>query len=118
VDWYCENVIHGDLPVDKVYESESVIAFHHTRPFWEHHVVIVPRNHIESIASEEAKDVELMGEIMGVISNIAKEFNQQFGGCHVGTNVGSYQSAKHMHWYVHAGLRVRDREGRLIHKRN
>jgi len=42
MDWYCENVINGDLNIDKVYESETILAFHHTKPFWEHHIVVVP----------------------------------------------------------------------------
>ena len=114
MDWYCENVIHGDLPIDVVYESDGVIAFHHTKPFWEYHVVMIPKQHIESVASEEAKNIALAGELMSVISDVAREFEQKYGGCHVGTNIGSYQSSKHMHWYVHAGQRIRDREGNLI----
>ena len=114
MDWYCENVIHGDLSVEKVYESATVLAFHHTKPFWEHHVVIIPKKHIESMASLEAKDAILMGEIMSVVSDLAEDFRRQYGGCHVGTNIGTYQSAKHMHWYIHAGNRVRDQNGNLV----
>ena len=114
MDWYCENVIHGDLPIEKVYESATVLAFHHTKPFWEYHVVIVPKKHIESMASAEAKDAVLMAEIMNVASDLAEEFRQKYGGCHLGTNVGTHQSAKHMHWYIHSGERIRDREGNLI----
>lgn len=114
MDWYCENIIHGDTVVEKVYESETVIAFHHTRPFWEHHIVVIPKQHIESMASSESNNSSLLSEIMGVLSNLARDFESSYGGCHIGTNVGTYQSAKHMHWYIHSGARVRDRQGNLI----
>lgn len=118
MDWYCENVINGDLKIDKVYESETILAFHHTKPFWEHHIVVVPKQHIESMASPEARDPNLMAEIMNLMSELAEDFQAKYGGCHIGTNVGSYQSAKHLHWYIHAGERVRDRQGVLIESRN
>lgn len=43
MDWHCENIINGDLSVNKVYESDNIVAFHHTRPFWEHHIVAIPK---------------------------------------------------------------------------
>ena len=66
------------------------------------------------MASPEANQSELMLELMSVMHKLAIEFNRKYGGCHIGTNVGSYQSTKHMHWYIHAGQRVRDRDGNLI----
>jgi len=63
------------------------------------------------MASKEARDPNLMAEIMNLMSELAEEFQSKYGGCHIGTNVGSYQSAKHLHWYIHAGERVRDRQG-------
>lgn len=118
MDWYCENVIHGNLEIDTVYDSPTVLAFHHTKPFWEHHIVVVPKQHIGSMASPEAKNAALISEIMHLLSDLANDFEAQFGGCHIGTNVGSYQSTKHMHWYIHAGKRIRDEQGHLIDPEN
>ena len=118
MDWYCENVIHGDLDVEIVYESDTLLAFQHTKPFWEHHIVAVPKEHIVSMASEEARNADLMAEIMGLMSRLAKEFEEKYGGCHIGTNVGTYQSARHLHWYIHAGERIRDKQGVLIERRS
>jgi hypothetical protein len=33
MDWYCENIIQGDLDVEKIRETELIIAFKHTKPF-------------------------------------------------------------------------------------
>jgi histidine triad (HIT) family protein len=91
MDWYCENIIEGDLEVEKVCETDLIIAFKHTKPFWEHHIVIVPKKHIESLAEPEAVDIDLIREIMHVLHDLSVEFKAR-GGCHIGTNVGTYQS--------------------------
>lgn len=85
MDWYCENIINGDLSVNKVYDSDNIVAFHHTRPFWEHHIVAIPKMHIESMASPEANDSDLMSELMSVMHKLAIEFHHKYGGCHIGT---------------------------------
>ncbi|MGD1899642.1 MAG: HIT domain-containing protein [Phormidesmis sp.] len=111
MDWYCKHVIHGNLSVKRVYESEQLLAFHHTTPFFEHHVVVIPKQHISSLAEAEAANPALAIELMSVLHKLAVDFSTQWGGCHVGTNVGSYQSARHLHWYIHSGKRIRDRDG-------
>ena len=114
MDWYCENIIQGDLKVEKVRETDLIIAFKHTKPFWEHHIVVIPKKHIESLAEPEAADADLILELIYVLHELAVEFKAKWGGCHVGTNVGTYQSTKHLHWYIHSGKRIRDRDGNLI----
>jgi diadenosine tetraphosphate (Ap4A) HIT family hydrolase len=45
-DWYCEDVFSGKLEVDRFYEDERVLAFHHPRPITKIHVVAVPKAHV------------------------------------------------------------------------
>lgn len=44
-DFYCEEALSGRTPVDVVIETEDVLAFRHTRPFWPVHIVVVVREH-------------------------------------------------------------------------
>ena len=37
------------LPVDRVFENDKVIAFWHPKPFWEKHILIVPKKKIKNI---------------------------------------------------------------------
>ena len=67
-DFYCEEVLSGKTEVEIVIETDNVLAYHHTRPYYEHHIVIIPKIHIQSfISEEETNDDELMLEIMQVI---------------------------------------------------
>lgn len=44
-DFYCDEVFSGRTPVTVVRETGDVLAFHHTRPYWEVHIVVVPKVH-------------------------------------------------------------------------
>ncbi len=59
-DWYCDDVLSGKIDVEKVWEDERVLAFHHPKPTADIHVVVIPKKHIKSILEPEAADGELL----------------------------------------------------------
>ena len=113
-DFYCDEILTQKLKVSVVFESDLVMAFHHTKPFFEKHVVIIPKAHLDSVTSSGAADANLASEFMLAIRHVASIFEKEYGGCRVSSNVGSYQSSKHLHWYVHFGKRLRDEDGYII----
>ena len=113
-DFYCDQVINGKLEVAVVFETEHVLAFHHTQPYFERHVVIVPKQHIESLTSPEAIDSNLSEEFLKAINHVSSLIEKELGGCRVSSNIGNYQTTKHLHWYVHAGKRLRNEDGTQI----
>lgn len=115
-DFYCREVLSGKLSIQKIIENEEVLAFHHTKAYWEEHIVIIPKKHILSICSLEAEDKSLALALMNAIREICRMVETKYGGCRVSSNVGSYQDSKHLHFYVHAGRRLRDEDGKLISK--
>jgi len=62
-DWYCEDVLSGNLEVTRVFEDDRVLAFHHPRPVAEVHVVVVPKEHIASLLDVKALDGDLLSSI-------------------------------------------------------
>ncbi|WP_017187750.1 HIT domain-containing protein, partial [Alkalibacillus haloalkaliphilus] len=48
-DFYCDEVLSGKTQVNKVLETENVLAYYHTRPFWPVHIVAIPKKHISSL---------------------------------------------------------------------
>ena len=113
-DFYCDQVLSGKLSVTTVFESAEVLAFHHTQPFFEHHIVIIPKTHIASLSQPESTDATLAVAFMEAIHFVTSTLEEEVGGCRVSSNVGNYQSTKHLHWYVHAGKRLRHEDGRKI----
>lgn len=112
--FYCQNILKGELKVKVVYESDRIFAFHHTQPYFEAHIVIIPKRHIDSLSSIESTNPVLAIEFIQAIQKITTQLEQQWGGCRVSSNVGNYQNSKHLHWYIHSGKRLRDEAGNSI----
>jgi len=102
-DFYCDEVLSGRTAVQRVLETENVLAFHHTRPFYPVHIVVIPKHHIASLLTLGDEDDELLLELFDVIRQVASRVVGEHGACRVITNLGEYQDSKHLHWHVAAG---------------
>jgi histidine triad (HIT) family protein len=102
-DFYCDEVLSGRTQVDRLRETANVLAYHHTRPYWPVHIVVIPKKHISSLLTIEATDAALLLELIEVIREVAAEVVASQGACRVLTNLGNYQDSKHLHWHVSAG---------------
>src|SRR5258705_1665075 len=106
-DFYCDEVLSGRTPVQRVLETENVLAFHHTRRFYPVHIVVIPKHHIASLLTLEDEDDKLLLELFQVIRQVASRVVSEHGACRVITNLGEYQDSKHLHWHVAAGQPLR-----------
>jgi histidine triad (HIT) family protein len=106
-DFYCEQVISQKLKVKKVLETENILAYHHTQPFWETHIVIIPKKHIASLLTLEKTDEPLLLELLEVIRHVAGQVVKEKGAARVLTNLGLYQDSKHLHFHVNSGAQIR-----------
>ena len=73
-----------------------------TRPFWPVHMVVIPKQHVSSLLTIEAAG-DLLVELVSVIQQVARQVVAEHGACRVLTNLGEYQSSKHLHWHVCSG---------------
>jgi histidine triad (HIT) family protein len=106
-DFYCDEVLSGKTKVNKVLETENVLAYYHTRPFYPVHIVAIPKKHIPSFITLEESDNELLLELLGVIKKVATKVTEENGACRVITNLGNYQDSKHLHWHIVFGEPLR-----------
>ena len=86
-----------------VRETANVLAYHHTRPFWPVHIVVIPKRHISSLLTLEESDDALLLELLRVVREVAQDVLAEHGACRVLTNLGKYQDSKHLHWHVSFG---------------
>ncbi len=104
-DFYCDEVLSGKTPVERVFETENALAFHHTRPSYPSHVVVIPKRHVDSLTALAPDDGALLLEMMDLIKKAAARAVEQFGACRVITNLGAYQDSRHLHWHVISGAK-------------
>lgn len=113
-DFYCQQVISRNQDVRVVRETEDAMAFEHTHPYWTTHIVVIPKRHIESLATVTEPDFSVLTQMLALASRICSDLQERFGGCRLSTNVGDFQSTKHLHFYIHSGERLRNEDGSPI----
>lgn len=100
---FCK-IAAGEIPSEKVYESDEVVAFRDINPAAPTHVLVIPVRHVASAAELGAEDGPLLGEIFRAIGHLAGEAGLS-GGWRVVTNVGADagQSVHHLHFHLIGG---------------
>ncbi len=104
-DFYCEEALSGSTPIDIVFESDIVLAYYHTKPFWQTHIVIVPKKHIKDLAHVVDEDMYILEEMMRVARDLAKDFDLK-DGIQLLTNLGKWQDTPHLHFHFAVGEKI------------
>ena len=106
-DFYCDVAIPRARELDVVEEDAMTLAYHHTRPFWPTHVVVVPKRHLASLTTLVAADEPDVRALLAAVQRVARRVEADHGEAAVLTNLGRYQDSKHLHVHVHAGEPLR-----------
>lgn len=101
---FCK-IAAGDIPSNKLFEDDQLLAFYDIDPQAPVHFLVIPKKHIDSAAVLTEDDAALLGHIYAVIAQLAAQFGIAENGYRVVTNVGADggQSVKHLHFHVLAG---------------
>ena len=102
-DFYCDIAIPRKIRLKIVHEDDWILAFHHTRPYWPVHIVVVPKKHITSLTTLVGFEQGLLARVMERIQVIASKLEEEHGAARVLTNLGTYQDSKHLHFHVSFG---------------
>ncbi|WP_374595007.1 histidine triad nucleotide-binding protein [Aquabacterium sp.] len=102
---FCK-IAAGEIPSRKVYEDEDVIAFHDIRPAAPVHLLIVPREHVPTLADATAAHQALLGKMLLLAPKLAQEHGAT-NGFRVVVNNGpdGGQEVYHLHVHVLGGPR-------------
>lgn len=95
---FCK-IVNGTIPSNKIYEDEDVIAFHDIHPITKIHFLIVPKLHIESLASCDIQHQLLLGKMLLLAPKLAKE--QGLTGFRTMINTGREGGQEVFHIHVH-----------------
>ena len=104
---FCK-IIKGEVPCNKVYEDEEILAFYDINPATPIHILVIPKKHITSLAHLEKEDEPIVGRIYGVINQIAEEKGFKQEGYRVIVNCGKNggQEVMHLHFHILAGKQL------------
>lgn len=107
---FCK-IIKGEIPANKVYEDEEVLAFHDINPAAPIHILVIPKKHIAMLTDLTKEDEVLVGKIYSTINKIAKQEGFEKQGYRVITNCGrdSGQEVMHIHFHILGGKPLGDK---------
>lgn len=106
---FCK-IVAGQIPSRKVYEDEELFAFHDINPWAPVHFLIIPKQHIVSMAHVGPEHEALLGRMLVLAPKLAfQEGARPYpeGGFRLVTNTGAEggQEVHHLHWHVMGGPR-------------
>lgn len=95
----------GEIPADVVRRDERFVAFNDIAPKAPVHVLVVPVEHVASIAGIDGLDEATRAAMLTFIADVAEELGLEGSGYRVTTNHGpdAHQSVHHLHWHVMGG---------------
>jgi len=104
---FCK-IIKGDIPTEKIYEDENVVAFNDISPKSPTHVLVVPKKHVASLNDLKPDDMNMIVQVFDAIKKIAAKQGVAEDGYRVivNTNRASGQEVFHMHFHIMGGRQL------------
>ncbi len=108
---FCK-IVGGDIPCNKVYEDEFLLAFKDISPQAKCHVLIIPKQHIESAGEIDETNSAVVAKIFERAALLSKELGLE-NGFRIVTNCGDdgAQSVKHLHFHLLGGEKLSGKMG-------
>jgi histidine triad (HIT) family protein len=88
------------LPVDRLRETSSLIAFHHPSPSYPLHVLLVPKRNYASLMDVAPGDSLFLQDLMVTVQSLVREFDLEQGGYRLIANGGAYQDIPVLHFHL------------------
>ena len=100
---FCK-IAAGEIPADKVYEDDQVIAFKDINPKAAVHLLVIPREHIDSLNEVTPEKDALIAHMMRVIPQLAESQGLDNGfRTIINTGKGGGQIIFHLHMHLMGG---------------
>ena len=101
---FCE-IVNGNAQADVVHSGDNVMAFRDINPKAPVHILLIPKEHIESARALKDRNAGLLAEIFQTANHLAKAENVDRSGWRLVTNVGDHagQSVRHLHFHLLGG---------------
>ena len=95
--------VKGDIIVNPVYESDSILAFPNNNPAADTHLLIIPKNHIGSLSDINEEHGKFLVEVYQVVQKLVVEKGLKELGYKVIVNGGKSQHVPHLHFHLLGG---------------
>jgi len=101
-------IVAKEVEADIVHESDDVLAFRDIDPVAPTHILVIPKEHIDSARAVRDRHAELAAELFQVAAHLARADGIDRTGWRLVTNIGddAGQSVHHLHIHLLGGRRL------------
>lgn len=111
---FCK-IVRGEIPSDKVYEDEDVLAFRDIRPLAPVHFMLIPKEHVASLYEAGMAQHRALGKMLALAGELARKEGASDGfRAIINTGRVGNQEVYHLHMHVIGGP---DSLGPMIQRR-
>ena len=94
------------IPVKRLRETETMLAFHHPQPSYPLHILLVPKKAIASLSELDTSDDQFLVDVFRSAQELVEELDLTVGGYRLILNGGEYQDVPLLHFHLIAGNQV------------
>ncbi len=91
------------IPVNRLRETETLLAFHHPKPSYPVHILLMPKLELPNFMALEANDPAFMADVVKTAQSLVEEFGLAEKGYRLIVNGGEYQDFPHLHFHLVSG---------------
>jgi len=92
------------IPVKRLRETETLLAFHHPRPSYPVHILLVPKRPFSTLLDVPPDAADFLRDLLETAQDLVREFNLEQSGYRLITNGGAYQDVPHLHFHLVADV--------------
>ena len=86
------------IPVQRLRETETLMAFHHPKPSYPFHVLLVPKRAVKTLMEFDSTDSAFLTDLYSTVQSIVKEFH--LTAYRLIVNGGEFQDFPQLHFHL------------------
>ena len=90
------------IPVKRLRETETLLAFYHPKPAYPFHVLLIPRQPFASLMDLPAESGDFLRDLLASVQSLVQEYHLE-NGYRLIANGGAYQDFPILHFHLVAG---------------
>jgi histidine triad (HIT) family protein len=92
------------LPVQKLRETPTLLAFHHPQPAYPVHILLIPRRAIASLMElDSVQDAAFLADLFAAVQSLVAEFHLEQTSYRLIVNGGEFQDFPYLHFHLISG---------------
>ena len=88
------------LPTKRLRETETLLAFHHPKPSYPVHILLMPKSELANFQAIDADDSAFRIDLVNTAQSLVDEFGLAEKGYRLIVNGGEYQDFPHLHFHL------------------